>query len=391
MNVQNHQNLIIGGGFGGVYTAKHLLKANQPVTLISEKNYFTFTPLLHEFAAGNLTRNDITFEYESFFKNKHFNFIRATTTNINFENQEITTKHHKHTYQNLILATGAKTNYFNIKGKEHLLTLKTIADAANIKRSIIAYAQGEHKHVDLTVIGAGATGVELILELEGFLAQIKKRSPELNYTLRLVHSREHILNQFAASVSRHAESILKKKNITLTLNSRAEEITQTTIKTTTGEYPSNITILAGGITPRTNCIPSDLSKTKGYICVNDFLQITPHQNVYAIGDITTSPQGPIPSLAQVATHQAEIITHNIIAAKQNKPLKPYKLNLKGMMLSLGYGQGAGVIKGIPIKGFPAWWIWRTIYLLKTPGLMNKLRVAFSWTIDLFQGKNLTEE
>jgi len=97
----------------------------------------------------------------------------------------------------------------------------------------------------------------------------------------------------------------------------------------------------------------------------------------------------LPKLAQTAVREAKVVADNIALLRHGKLLKAYKINVQGFLVSLGYGHGAGEIFGVVVRGMFAWFLWRTVYLLKTPGFMNKLRVAFTWTIQLFQGRNLT--
>ena len=89
--------------------------------------------------------------------------------------------------------------------------------------------------------------------------------------------------------------------------------------------------------------------------------------------------------------QAPVVAKNIARLVQGKePNAKYQPKVMGMLFSLGFGDGVGKIGPVVVKGFLAWYLWRTVYLFKTPGLFNKLRVAFTWTIGLFQGRNLSE-
>ncbi len=124
--------------------------------------------------------------------------------------------------------------------------------------------------------------------------------------------------------------------------------------------------------------------------VNVHLQLKNYRNVFAVGDIIVQETEFIPKLAQTATQQGRIAAENIIRLKKRKALLGYSPVLKGTMVSLGWGRGAAVIGPFVFTGFIGWWLWRTVYLFKTPGFFNKIEVAFAWTIDLFTGKNLVE-
>ncbi len=382
--------VIVGGGFGGVYTAKNLLKAGLPVLLISEHNYFTFTPLLHEVATGNLTSKDILFEYSDFFDSKHFRFVRGHVDKINFEKHHLHVGDTKYSYQYLVIATGSATNFYSMKGTEHCHTLKSVEDALRIKRHVLELAQGTKQRVCLNVIGGGPTGMELILELSDLLKELKKFNSDLNYHLRLINASDTLLRPFSQRIQRYAQKTLEKAGIEVVLNAIAKELTATTIKTSVGDFDTNLTILAAGVTPRTECA-ADVLNESTHIDVNEHLQVKGYKNVFALGDVISMGDVRIPKLAQTATQEASVVAENIKRLhKKRKHLRSYKVDLKGMLVSLGTYNGAGDLFGITLKGFPAWWLWRTVYLFKTPGPTNKLRVAFSWTISLFSGKDLVE-
>ena len=382
--------IIVGGGFGGVYTAKHLLKAGLPVLLISEHNYFTFTPLLHEVATGNLTSNDILFEYSDFFHNKQFRFVRGHVDTIDFKDHRVHVGEASYAYNYLVIATGSQTNFYSMKGIEHCHTLKSVEDALRIKQHVLELAQGATHKACINVIGGGPTGVELVLELVDLLEELKKYNPELNAHVRLINASDTLLRPFSSSIQQYAKKTLEKRGVEVVLQTIANELTASKIKTTTGEYDTNLTILAAGVTPRTQCAVDVLDEGT-HIDVNEHLQVKGYKNVFALGDVIAMNDQPVPKLAQTATQEATIVAENIKRLhKKRKDLLTYTVELKGMLVSLGTYRGAGDLFGISVRGVFAWWLWRTVYLMKTPGLTNKLRVAFSWTIALFSGKNLAE-
>lgn len=381
--------VVIGGGFGGVYATRRLLRAGIEVLLISEKNYFTFTPLLHEVATGNLSARDVTFEYGSFFKSKHFCFLRDTVTDIDPKRKYVRCGKRKLKFNYAIVATGSTTNYFGMKGTEHVHTLKTVDEAIELKQRMVELAQGPERHVEIAVIGGGPTGMELVVEMEQFLDTMEQRECDLKYSLTLIQAGPSVLGMYPDRVQRYAERVLKKHNIKLLTNTKAREVTSESVYTNNGHVPANLTVLAAGVAPRTG-FAKDNCNERNHLNVNAHLQLEGYRSIFAIGDIIVQNQERVPKLAQTATDQAHVAAENILRLKKKKVLRGYAPNLKGMMVSLGWGRGAAVIGPFVITGFIGWWMWRTVYLFKTPGLRNKLEVAFSWTIDLFTGKNLVE-
>lgn len=385
-----HPIVVIGGGFGGVYTTKHLLKKGYRVVLISQSPHFTFTPLLHEVATGSLLTHDIAFEYESFFHSPLFEFVVGTVTHIDPKEKSVWMDQRYISYDTLVIATGSKTNERLIAGMEYAFELKAVEDAQRVKKAMIAKAQGPEKKVRITVIGGGPTGCELVFEIERLLLALKKRHPELKHTLRLVHSKKEIGAATHQDMQRYIDQRLVRAHIDVVREALAQEVTQTHVITNKGTFESDITIVAAGVRPNTeaflNVLPTNPS---GHLIVESTLQVQGVSHVYALGDVICFQDAMLPKLAQTAVPQAQIVADNIVRAACKQPLRSYRVQIKGFLLSLGYGDGVGDIFGVVVNGPFAWYIWRTIYLFKTPGLTNKLRVAFSWTIGLFTGRNLT--
>lgn len=386
--------VVVGGGFGGVYATKELLKRNIPVTLISETNHFTFTPLLHEVATGALISHDAAFAYESFFASKKFQFIRGHVSDIDRKKKIVHLKEGgEMSYKQLVLATGSTTNFYKMKGVEHAFVLKNIHDAVELKQAILAEVQNIRRDVKINVIGGGPTGLELVFELDRLLRSLKKREKDIQYKLGLIHASDVFCKGEIKPIQAYIEKALKKAGIEVHRKTYAEGITKTTVETTNGTFDSDITIVCAGVQPNTRfCKEALTTDDAGHVPVLPTLQSKEDPHVFALGDIISMEEHLVPKLAQTAVRQAPIVAENVkrLRKSENSAFKTYHPNVAGMLFSLGYGNGVGRIGPIFVKGLFAWYLWRTVYLFKTPGLANKLRVAFSWTLDLFKGRNITE-
>lgn len=384
--------IIVGGGFGGVYTTKNLLRFGFEVILINDHNYFTFSPLLHEVATGGLDVPDIIFEYESFFRSDNFSFIRGRARDVNFENKSVLVDDLSLQADFLVIATGSKTRKRGIEGAQYAIELKTIDDAKHIKKNIIELVQGTKRDITISVIGAGPTGVELVLEIGQFINRLNDLISNVSCKLRLINNTETILGNFSTKIQNYALDTLKKSGVEVCNSTNVVSIHSDYIVINNNrQLKSDMTILVAGVTPNAKCIDQKILHSSGHIQVNKFLQVTNYKNVFALGDVVTSDNVRFPKLAQVATNQADIVAMNINNITKHKSLVPFDLHLKGLLISLGRNKGAGDIFGITVTGFIAWFIWRTVYLFKTPGIANKLKVAFSWTLHLFTKRSLVED
>ncbi|MBI4437421.1 NAD(P)/FAD-dependent oxidoreductase [Candidatus Uhrbacteria bacterium] len=383
--------LIIGGGFAGVYTARELLRHGMPVTLVSETNYFTFTPLLHEVATGSLVSHDVVFEYESFFHDPRFRFVRGRPTTIDRARRVVEVAGVEEPYAALVIAVGAVTNAYAIEGAEQAFVLKNVEDAIRLKRALIAQVQEEDRTVTVNVIGGGPTGIELVMEINLLLRQIRTQESKTRFHLRVIHAGKGLCSTDRRSVQAYVGRALSRAGIEVVCEATAKRIEKTRVSTSRGEFPSDVTILCAGVRPHTDWLRGILALDgRGHIPVNCFLQSVEDDRVFALGDAAAEDGTPLPKLAQTAVRQARVVARNILRAGQGRALRPYTPKVLGTLLSLGWGDAIGTIGRIVVKGPMAWYLWRTVYLFKTPGLSNKLRVAFTWTTGLFQGRNVTE-
>jgi NADH dehydrogenase len=127
--------------------------------------------------------------------------------------------------------------------------------------------------------------------------------------------------------------------------------------------------------------------------VNQFLQVSDWPDVWAVGDCAfvpdiRNPGKSHPPTAQHAIREGEVVAQNIAAVLLGRRLKPFSFRTIGLLASIGRRSGVARIFGFNFSGFFAWWLWRTVYLSKLPGLDKKIRVAFDWTLDLLFPKDV---
>ncbi len=187
--------VIVGAGFGGVYSALNLAPyANQgkiSITIINPTNYFLFTPLLHEVATGNLSARSVTEPLREIFHRTEVNCVQGNVTKIDSIKKSVTlmaagtTAPYDISYDYLVVSTGAQTHYYGIPGaSENTLALKTLQDAMAIRNrvidsfehaSLIPDLDTRKKMLSFAIVGGGPTGVETAAELVDFVEEIEKR------------------------------------------------------------------------------------------------------------------------------------------------------------------------------------------------------------------------
>ncbi|MBI1972894.1 NAD(P)/FAD-dependent oxidoreductase [Candidatus Woesearchaeota archaeon] len=406
--------VILGAGFGGVYTALHLLKRLKPkdqveILLINKTNYFLFSPMLHEVATGGLNRSNIVQPIREILQRPQFNFIRCTAKEINLEKKTITTEKTVLSYDYLVIALGAENEFFNIPGaQEHTLPLKSLPDAVAIRNHVLdtleyssALLKVKNQKPDLSfvIVGAGPTGVELAGELAEFVDQnLQVNYPHLKEYGRKIYllQRGPAIMPFICNHCRQdALKKLAKENVTVMTNAAVTKVAKEAVEINNKQkIATTTTIWTSGVKPATIPTTPKITDEKGFFPVDAYLRVKGAENVYALGDcalLMNPPDGkPVPALAQAAVKEAKVLAQNILHDIRKQPLKQFTFKQSGLLVSVGKRFAVAEIHGIKFKGFFAWWLWRTIYLTKLVGFRNKLTVAYDWTLNLFFPRDTTQ-
>jgi NADH dehydrogenase len=411
------QIVILGGGFGGVYTAMHLEKqlareANVDITLVNRENFFLFTPMLHEVAASDL---DITHIVNPIRKLLHrTNFFEGDVEYIDLPNQRVGVSHgyapHQHElpYDHLVLALGAITNFFNLPGlEEHALTMKSLGDAIQVRNRMIANleeassecaVQGRASLLSVVVAGGGFAGVETIAGINDFLRESIASYPNISEELLrivLVHPGEVILPELGPRLGAYAQKKLAQRGVDIRTNTRVTGVTEHGVTLSDGStIPSCTVIWTAGTTPNPLLAALPCARERGRVVVNEYMEVPEWPGVWALGDCALVPDGKTgtyyPPTAQHALREGKVLAHNISATLRGGQKKPFVFKTLGQLAAIGKRTGVANILGINFSGFIAWWLWRTIYLSKLPRLEKKLRVMLDWTLDLVFAKDLVQ-
>lgn len=403
--------VILGGGFAGVYAALRLEKKfaredNVEITLISDENFMLFTPMLPEVPSSSIEAKHIVSPLRAFFRKVKFQ--NKEVQSIDLARRVVVAAHcpacerNDLRFDHLVLALGSKTNFQNIPGlADHAFPMKTLGDAMMLRNHIIDVFE----HADLqedsrtregmltfVVAGGGFAGVETVAELRDFALAAQsfyKNVRPQEVRVLLVHSGACILPEIGESLADYALKKLMEKGVEVRLNTRVTSATAEWVDLGTKErIPTNTLIWTAGVKPSALLATLPCSKTKqGTIIVNEQLEVPESPGVWALGDCASVPDPrtgrPYPPTAQNAIRQGALIADNIIACLGNKPKKRFSYRPLGVLACLGRRSAVAEIWRFKFSGFFAWWLWRTIYLFKLPGLERKLRVAMDWTLDLF--------
>lgn len=410
--------LILGGGFGGITALRQIEKDFQKesvnITIVSDENFFLFTPMLPQVSSGLIHPSNISTPIRYFCKKAKF--LQASVDSIDLDQQLVTiqrsfdNKVHTLEYDYLVLALGGKTNFFKNRSLEkHSFSMKSIEDAIAIRNHVIlmleqAAQTGDHELqrtlLTFVVIGGGFAGVETISEINQFIKKsITKSYPSINpknINMILVVSRDRILPEIKNELSKKALDFLEKEGIVVLKNTKADDADEEHVMLNNGGKLACATIIwTGGITMNQVILELKCEHDKnGRIVVDEMLRMKNRENVFVLGDCAlikdNSTDSFYPSTAQHAIKEGELIGKNLASLfNHKKKLKKFSFHSIGIMAIIGNKVGIATIVGHNISGITAWVIWRAYYLSKVPSMDKKLKIAFDWIMDSVSVRDIT--
>jgi NADH:ubiquinone reductase (H+-translocating) len=403
-NPNKKRVVILGGGFGGVYTARHLEKTlgadEVSIRLVNRENYWVYQPMLPEVISGSIGITDVVSPIRHLCTRTQL--VMREVEEIDLKKKVITLspgfrpRRLEVPYDYLVIALGGVTNFYGMPGMlEHAKPFRTLADAIALRNHLIHTLEEADVESDqelrsrlltFVVAGGGFSGVEVIAELNDFVRAVKR-----NYrTLRdekircvLVHSGDRILPEMTAGLALFAQNILNRRGVEIVLHDRLAAATsekavfksglQVPCKTIVSTVPSTV----APVLQKLNC-----AKEKGRLKVNSSMELEGYEGeVWAVGDCaaaTTVKGSTVPPTAQHATRAARTVALNIAAVVRSKPKCAFDFEGLGTLGALGHYSAVANIMGIHLSGFIAWLLWRSIYLMKMPGVNRKFRIGLDW-------------
>jgi NADH:ubiquinone reductase (H+-translocating) len=284
--------------------------------------------------------------------------------------------------------------------------MKSLADATALHAHLI----DKLEHADLegssavrrelltfVVAGGGVAGVETAAQVNDFVRQAGRFYPLVNpaeVRVVLVHSGPRILPEVSEPLSAYTLRQLTRRGVEVLLDTRVAGCGADCVRLSTGEVlPSHTLVWAAGVAPHPLLATLDVPKGPGgWLDVDATLRSVGRPDVWAVGDCAAVPDvargGVGPPTAQHALRQGRVLAENVAAAVKGKEPTPFRYTPQGLMTGLGRRSAVAEVFGLRFSGFAAWWLWRTVYLMKLPGLERKVRVALDWSLELFFPKDI---
>jgi demethylphylloquinone reductase len=386
MTVQTPRICILGGGFGGLYTALRLDQlpwdaATKPeIVLIDQRDRFVFLPLLYELVTGELQSWEIAPPYAELLANTSIRFKQAAVAGVDIEQRQVNLQTGETlTYDRLVLAMGGETPLDLVPGAaESALPFRTIADAYKLEERLRQLEQSDLDKIRVAVIGAGYSGVELACKLAERLGDRGR--------LRLVELSDQILRTSPEYNRTTANQALSDRGVWIDLETSVQAITADSLsllyKGVTDVIPVDLVLWTVGtrVAEVVKHLPLK-QNNRGQVMISDTLQVLDHPEIYALGDLADGKDADgkqIAPTAQVAFQQADYAGWNIWADLSHRPLLPFRYQHLGEMMTLGTDNATLTGLGLQLNGPFAHIARRLAYLYRMPTLEHQLKVGFNW-------------
>ncbi|MBE9159544.1 NAD(P)/FAD-dependent oxidoreductase [Nodosilinea sp. LEGE 06152] len=416
------QVVIIGGGFGGLYAAQQLGRADVEVTLIDKRNFHLFQPLLYQVAMGGLSPGDIASPLRGVLSaQKNTRVLMGEVVDVDPEQQRVSLKDGRTIpYDSLIVATGMSHFYFGRDDWADVAPgLKTVEDALEMRRRIFAAFEKAENTSDpelkqslltFVIVGGGPTGVELA----GSLAELAYHTLRNDFRhidttasrILLVEGMDRVLPPFPPELSARAHADLEKLGVEVLTQSLVTDIAGHQITLRQGDQLTTLqagTVLwaAGVRDPGMGGLLADRTGAErdrsGRVIVSNDLSLLTYPNIFVVGDLAHfahQEDRPLPGVAPVAMQEGKYVARLIQKRLKSETLPPFAYKDSGSLAVIGRHAAVVNLPWAKLTGFPAWFVWLFVHIFYLIEFDNKLMVMTQWGANYLtrkQGSRLITE
>jgi demethylphylloquinone reductase len=375
---------ILGGGFGGLYTALRLTQMTWPqkpeITLVDQRDRFVFAPLLYELLTGELESWEVAPEYSTLLANTGIRFQQQQVKAIDLDTKTVrfgddTTL----IYDRIVLAMGGETPMDMVDGAaEHAIPFRNVTDATRVAERLRQLETSDAEKIRVAIVGGGYSGVELACKLADRLGARGR--------LRIIERADKILATSPEFNRETAEKALSERSVWRDLNTNVTHISADSMtlqfQDTEQTIPVDLVLWTVGnrIVPLIQNLPIGRN-SRGQIVVTSAMQVESHPAIFALGDLAECHDASgqlVPATAQGAFQQADYAGWNVWASLTDRPLLPFRYQALGEMITLGTDNATLSGLGLHLNGLPAHVARRMIYLFRMPTLEHQVKVGISW-------------
>jgi NADH dehydrogenase len=403
--------VVVGGGFGGLQAVRKLARAPVEITLIDRQNYHLFQPLVYQVATGALSPAEIAVPLRGILKRqRNAGVLLAEVTGFDLERRVVRVRRlpngdpaREIPYDTLVVAGGSRYSYFgHDEWQRSAPELKSLEGALEIRARILTAFEAAEVETDearrrawltFVVVGAGPTGVEIagqIAELarDTLPHDFRSMDPRVARVL-LVETADRVLTAFPPSLSAKAGRALERLGVTLLLRHTVVDVAPELVAMETSdgeraEVAARTAIWAAGVTasPLAAALAAaagaELDRA-GRLTVEPTLTLPGHPEVFALGDMVSVRDLPLPGVAPVAMQQGRYAARAIRGRLDGDDVEPFRYRDKGNLATIGRSKAVADLKHLRLSGFVAWVAWLAVHLYYLIGFQNRLLVVLRWT------------
>jgi demethylphylloquinone reductase len=376
---------ILGGGFGGLYTALRLQQLDwgnttRRIILIDKSDRFVFTPLLYELLTGEMTEWEVAPTFQDLLQGTDIEFRQGTVESIDLITQSVQVAGYDPiNYDKLVLSLGGETPLGNTPGvAEHTIPFRNLNDVSRLEGRLRQLETSPAEKIRVAIVGAGFSGVELACKLADRLGERGR--------IRLVELGTKILPAAVEFNQTAAQTALSTRKVWIDLETSVTEVTATELALEYREQIDRIPVdvvlwtVGNQVNPAVASLVFERN-LRGQIKTLPTLQTVDRPEVYALGDLAEvidADGNKVPATAQSALQQADFAAWNIWSQTLNKPLLPFRYTNLGEMMALGNNSATLSGLGLQLDGTWAYLARRLVYLYRLPTFHHQVQVGMHW-------------
>jgi NADH dehydrogenase len=414
MSAASDPIVILGGGFAGVNAARHLerrLPRDRDIVLFSQENHLVFTPLLGNVVGSSINPMHVVSPVRQMVRRATCRTAAVTAIDLAAREVHYRTPANRPASQpfgHLVIGCGNAVKLDIIPGMSaHGWPLKTMGDALVLRNHLIGLLEKAQVEPDperrrqllsVVVVGGGFSGVEVAGEVADLLKASCRFYTDVSpadVRVTLLHRGERILPELPVSLGEFAQAKMRQRGIDIRLKTEAQAVTERGVRLKGGgEVPAATVVCTIGTTANPLLAAAGLPMDRGRLKAGPDFRVEGHENVWALGDCAAVPNAydgqASPPTAQFAVRQAKALARNLAAVLAGRPTDPFRFKPLGAFASIGNRRAVGRVFGLRFSGFPAWFLWRGIYLSKMPTLARKVQIAFDWFWQIFFPRDIVQ-
>jgi NADH dehydrogenase len=389
--------VIVGAGFGGLTAAKALANTPVDITVIDQRNYHLFQPLLYQVATAALSPADIASPIRTILKDqRNTSVMLAKVTGIDTSAREVVAGDRRLPFDYLVLATGARHAYFGHGDWEAFAKgIKTIDDATGLRRKILlAFERAEfetdpeerNRLLTFVVVGGGATGVEMA----GAIAELARKALAADFRsidptharIILIEAGPRLLPVFEGHLSEAARRSLEELGVEVRVSTAVTDCDEAGVSIADQRIETRTIIWAAGVqaSQAGQWLGAETDRA-GRVKVAPDLSVPGHPNIFVIGDtahVLDMEGKPLPGVAPVAKQEGRYVAKLIRTRVAGSDLPPFRYRDPGSLATIGRKKAVVQFRRLRLSGYLAWWLWSVAHIYFLIGFRNRLVVAMNW-------------